>query len=215
MATDATNKPAGPGAVEPQGIQPDSLLTGASEYEYVTVLNPLSVDFYGKVGVSRPVNVPFQVHKDQYSQTVTSNESDVIRNYGLSLKNKDHPAQVNITNRILIPAGKTINLLGNEAQVVVKQLVDEIMQREKNSLLLADMFHRREVEERVVIARRSVNDFLGTGVKTVESQLREAVNELNKEEVKEDEREFPSIEDATSAAATDLGASPKPSPARA
>lgn len=186
--------PAGPGAIENNDIAPEPMLLGASEYEYVTLLNPLSVDFVGVVGVTRPINVPFQVRKDGITQTVTNSESDIIRNYGLDLKNKDHLGKANITNRVTIPSGKTINLLGNEAQVVCTQLVNEIMQREGNSLMLADAYQRSLVEARVIISRRGMNELLDRSPTSVQEQLRGAVDSLNQQEVIPSvEPEFPSL----------------------
>lgn len=185
------NNTAGPGAIIEQGEAPKPLLEGASEYEYVTVLNPLSVDFVGLVGVSRPANMPFQIRKDGMTSTVTENEQDMVRNYGMSLKNKDHTGRISVQNRVVIPSGKTVNLLGNEAQVIVSQLVDEIMQRRRQNLLLADPNARRNVEEEVVISRRGVNDLLGRGPITVQEQLRDAVEATNQEDNRGPE--FPEI----------------------
>lgn len=209
-----SNAPAGPGAQEDVQIAPKPLLEGASEYEYVTILNPLSVDFYAKVAVTRPANVPFEVGKDMSGGQVTLNESDVMRNYGLNLKNKDHMARVNVINRVHIPAGKTLNLLGNEAQVVCRQLVTEIMQREGKRLMLADPHQRNLVEQRIVLSRRSVNDILGDGPMAVQEQLSGAVEKLNKESTSDDTTEFPDLTSAATRAATTLrdntGDSPKP-----
>lgn len=211
-----SNAPAGPGAQEDIQIAPKPLLEGASEYEYVTILNPLSVDFYAKVAITRPANVPFEVGKDASGGQVTMNESDVMRNYGLNLKNKDHMARVNVINRVHVPAGKTLNLLGNEAQVVCRQLVTEIMQREGKRLMLADPHQRNLVEQRIVLSRRSVNDILGAGPMMVQEQLSGAVDKLNTvEDAKyNDTTEFPDLTSAANRAATTLadttGDSPNP-----
>lgn len=189
---DTITQAAGPGAIADQGVSPKPQLDGATEYEYVTILNPLSVDFVGLVGVSRPVNMPFQVRTDGTTSPLTTNESDVSRNYGLSLKNKDHPSHISIVNRVSIPSGKTINLLGSEAQVICRQLVNEIMQLEGRSLMLADAFARSEIEKRIIISRRSVNDILGQGPVTISDQVRNAVDNTNPKESVE-EVEFPTI----------------------
>lgn len=180
---------AGPGSVEELGIAPTPLLAGATEYEVVTVLNPLPVDFIGVVGQSKPVNMPFQVRKDGVTQTISNDEQAVRANYGLNLKNPDHQARLPIANKVNIPAGETRNLLGNEAQVIVRQLVTEILQRQGKRLMLADPFQRHEVEKQVVRSRRGVEEVLGTP-QTVQSQLREGVEKLNAP----DEREFPSLQ---------------------
>jgi hypothetical protein len=165
------------------------MLEGASEYEYVTILNPLSVDFVGMVGTTRQANTPFTIHNPT---TSTRSESDVVRNYGLDLKNPSHTGRINIVNRVPIPSGKTINLLGNEAQVVVRQLVTEILAREGKKLHIADPTARHEVEKRIIITRRNVNDILGSGPINVQDQLKDAVDSLNAQEAPS-EPEFPTL----------------------
>jgi hypothetical protein len=175
------NNAAGPGSVEDQGIAPKPLLEGATAYEVVTVFNPLSVDFYGMVGQDKPVNLPFEIRRDSVTNPISTTEADVKRNYGLDLKNRDHNARLPITNKVLIRSGSTLNLFGNEAQVVVRQLVNEIMQREGKKLLLADPYQRSLVENRVVRSRRSTTEAIG-GVDSVTDQMRAGVDKLNEQE---------------------------------
>jgi hypothetical protein len=106
--------------------------------------------------------------------------------YGLELRNPAHIGKANITNKVPIKSGQTVRLLGNEAQVVVRQLVNEIMSREGNKLLLADPFARRAVEERIIISRGNVADVLGRNPITVQEQL-QAVKE------EEHEAQFPQV----------------------
>lgn len=196
-----SNAPAGPGAIPDNGTDVRPLLEGASEYEYVTIFNPLSVDFIGMVGVSRASSTPFEVRKSAGAVAqLTTNEQDVARNYGLSLKNPDHQGRNNIIQKVTLPSGKYTNLLGSEAQVIVRQLVNEIMQREKNSLKLADPHERNLVEQRVIIEKKSINDMLGRGPMTVQDQLRDAVDDSNKQlEEQTDEPEFPAVAQPRSA----------------
>lgn len=189
-----TGPAAGPGAIVEQGIAPDPILQGASEYEVVTVFNPLPVDFIGQVGQSKPVNMPFEIRKDGFTQTISNDENAVRNNYGLNLKNADHPSRLPIVNRILIPSGQTRKLLGNEAQVVVRQLVTEIMQREGKRLMLADPTARYEVEKRIVRGRSTVEDEIGSAPQSVQSQIRESVNKLNEQH---NEQEFPGLTNQT------------------
>lgn len=194
MPQNNDNSPAGPGAIEDAQIAPNPLLQGASVYEYITLRNPLPVEFVGKVAITMPVNAPVRIGQDNSGGQVTLSESDVLRNYGLTLKNKDHTGRVNIVNRVHIPAGKTINLLGNEAQVVCFQLVSEIMQRAGQRLMLADPHARNVVEQQVIVGRSSVNDILdGKGPIAVQEQLRGAVDDLNNKQVVTDESEFPDL----------------------
>lgn len=180
---------AGPGSIPDEGVAPKSLLDGASQYEFVDLLNPLSVEFIGMFGVERPSSAPVTVSAVQ-GRGVTKSEQDVRTNYGLDLRNPDHQGRANIVNRISIPSGRTVRLLGNEAQVVIKQLVNEIMSREDRKILLADPTARREVEERIVVFRGSVADYLGQAPKSVNDQLQE----VKKEDVHEEQ--FPNLDDA-------------------
>lgn len=176
------NKSAGPGAIKdaPTGIK--ARLDDASENEYVEILNPLSVVFVARVASSRPVNVPVRVVVNQNTPTATRNEDDVRRNYGLDLRNPDHKSFSHVAQSVEIKPGSTVRLPGNEAQVVVKQLTNEILQREGKKLFLGDPFSRQQVEDRIIIKRGSMSEFFGTQA----LNLRE---ELNKDE--SEESQFP------------------------
>lgn len=182
---------AGPGSIEESGVAPKPLLEGATEYEVVTVFNPLAVSFIGMVGQSKPVSMPFEVRKDGITQTVSNDERSVLSNYGLNLKNQDHPSLMPIVNRVEIPSGQTRKLLGNEAQVIVRQLVNEILQREGKRLMLADPTARHEVELRIVRGRQSVEEAIGSNPLSVQTQIREGMNKLNEQE---NETEFPDLQ---------------------
>jgi hypothetical protein len=196
------NNAAGPGSVQENDVAPRPLLEGVSEYQVVTILNPLSVDFIGKVGQSKPVSLPFEVRKDGYTNPLTRTEEDVTRNYGLNLKNPDHQARIPISSNVHIPSGRTINLQGNEAKVIVTQLVNEILQREGKKLFLADPTTRVEVERRIVMSIRSLEDVLGT-VQSVQTQINEGLNKVNEQ----DEPEFPGLAQTAPAESAGSGAS--------
>lgn len=181
----------GPGSILDQGIAPKPLLEGASEYEYVEILNPLPVDFVGLFAVTRPVRAPVRVSQHPSLPSSTKNADDVTRNYGLDLNNQDHPGKANIQSRITIPAGQTMRILGNEAQVIIRQLVNEIMQREGKSLMLADPYQRSLVEAQVVRNRQSVSDLLGTSPVTVHEQIQTAIDKSNLA----DSEEFPDFKE--------------------
>lgn len=179
---------AGPGADIDAGVAPLPLLQGSSEYEYVELLNPLSVEFIGMFGVSRPVQAPVNISAVQ-GRGVTQNESDLRTGYGLDLRNPDHAGRANIVNRVSIKSGATVRLLGNEAQVVIRQLVNEIMAREGNQALIADGYARRQVEERIIISRGNVADVLGRSPVSISEQLQAVKDEP-------DEQAFPGVTDA-------------------
>lgn len=194
MQNEIPSNAAGPGAVVDSGIEPEALLDKVTEEYYVTVFNPLSVDFYGAVGMSRPTDVPFQIHKDGVNPVISNNENDVRNNYGVGLKNQYHPAKAQLVNKVVVPSGKTVNLPGNEAQVVVRQLVNEIMQREGNKIKIADKFERSKVEKRVVKGVHNIREMQNVNIESVQSQLYSAVDKLNHQESQnEHEVAFPSL----------------------
>lgn len=177
----------GPGAQQVVATDVKSLLDGASEYEYVTILNPLSDDFAVRVAQDVPVNMPLEIRA---GTGVTQSERDVIQGYGLDLKNPDFQGRKHIINDTIIKSGQTINLKGNEAQVAIRQLVNEIMQREGNQRLMSDPTLRNEVEQRIVISRGSVQELIDGGLQSQHSQIDAAINKSN--EVT-DEQPFPGL----------------------
>lgn len=138
------------------------LVDGLDENYYVEILNPLSVDFMGRVSSSRPADRPLTVVTNKMTPTITQTEDDIRRNYGLNLKNNDHLSQVHFAQTVTIPAGKTIRLPGNEAQVIVRQLVNILMDKEGRKLFKGDSFARREIEDRVVIKQGTMSEFFTT-----------------------------------------------------
>lgn len=172
MATnDESEMMVGPGAIADVGVAPKPLLEGSSQYEWVELLNPMSRPFGGTFGMSRPTSAsPINITPIQ-GRGVTNNENDLRNNYGLDLRNPDHQGRADIVNRVTILPGKTVILLGNEAQVIIRQLVNAIMQLEGRSLLLADPHARKEVEERVIVGRGNAAERLGRNPESVNQQL--------------------------------------------
>ncbi len=171
----------GPGAVQEQAVDVKPLLDGASEFEYITIFNPLPDDFAVRVAQDIPVNMPFEIRKDSSGNTsgITNTEHDARQVYGLNLKNPDFTGRKHIYNDMIIKAGQTINLKGNEAQVAVRQLVNEILQRNGSKRLMADPHLRREIEEQIVKNRGSVQELMDKSLQTTRSQIDEAVNRSN------------------------------------
>lgn len=171
----------GPGSIPQETTAPTPTLDGAGEYEYITILNPLTDDFQVMVAQDIPVNMPFTI-RDPTS--MVKDERDVTMNYGLQLKNPEHTAKKYIYNQAIIPAGKTMNFKGNEAQVVVRQLVNEILQRSGKNRLMADPHLRQQIENDIIIARGSVQDILDSRLVTPREQIETALNQSN--EVKDE-----------------------------
>jgi hypothetical protein len=167
----------GPGSIKEEQIAPSATLDGASEYEYVTILNPLTDDFAIQVAQSRPVDLPFNIKNRDGG--LTHNERDVNQVYGIGLKNPDFKSRRHILNQTIIKAGRTINLRGDDAQVAVRQLVNEIIQREGNTLHQADPNVRQEVESRIIIARGSVEDLMDNRLQSTQTQINQTINNSN------------------------------------
>lgn len=178
----------GPGAVVQDEIAPSATLEKAGEYEYVTILNPLPDDFAILVAQDVPVNMPMHIRSGTGG---VQTESDLLRTYGDTFKNPDFKAKKHIANQTVIKAGQTINLKGNEAQVAVRQLVNEILQREGEKRMLADPTKRKQVEDRIIKHRGLVQDLMDQGLQSQRSQLDEAINRSN--EAHNEEVAFPGV----------------------
>lgn len=186
----------GPGATPQVATDARSLLDGANEYEYVEVLNPLTDDFAVQVAQDIAVNAPFNIGRDPSGKTsqMTNTEQDVRQIYGLGLKNPDFQAKKHISNSVIIKSGQTLRLKGSEAQVAVRQIVNELMQREGNARLLSDPTLRREAEERVVQGRGTIQELMGaTSFVSPQQQATEAINRSN-EVHDEPTVEFPDLD---------------------
>lgn len=182
----------GPGAIETVTEERGSILDGASELEYVTVLNPLTDDFAVRVGQTRPVNLPYEIKKNAQTVGIQS-ETDVQRTYGVQLKNPDHQGAAHITNTVVIEAGKTKNFVGSEAQVAVRQITNELMQREGNVKLLSDPALRREAENRIIVKRGTVEELMGGSFSTPQRQAVDALNRSNEVQTNDETTEFPGL----------------------
>jgi hypothetical protein len=189
----------GPGAVQENILAPTPMLDGVSEFEYVTILNPLTDDFAIRVAQDVPVNLPFPIGKDTSGKVnqVTNTESDARQVYGLSLKNPDFQGRKHISNDTVIPAGETINLKGNDAQVAVRQLVNEILQREGKQRLMADPILRQEVEARIIQGRGSIQDLMDGNFRSKQQQLDEAIKQSNEVSSIPDEQPFAGLANQT------------------
>lgn len=189
----------GPGAQQEIATDIRPLLDGASEYEFVTLLNPLTDDFAIRVAQDVPVNMPVDIRA---KTGLVQSGNDVVRSYGLDLKNPDFQGKKHISNDTIILAGKTINLKGNEAQVAVRQLVNELMQREGNGKLLSDPTLRAEAENRIVISRGSIQELMDGNIRSQRSQIDEALAKSNEVQ---NEQAFPGLVGVTTTEDTATG----------
>jgi len=166
----------GPGAIVQNDVAPEPLLTGISEYEYVTVHNPLNDDFAVQVAQDIPVNMPMEI-RDKTAGVQDRN--GLVMNYGQDFKNPDFQSRKHVLNQTIIPAGKSVNFRGNEAMVAVRQLTNELMQREKNSKFLADPHLRRVAEEKIVVKRGYIQELMDTTIQSPQQQALHAIDQSN------------------------------------
>lgn len=184
----------GPGAVVQNEISPDAALKGVGAEKIVTVLNPLSDDFAVQVGVSRPVEVPIQVSDPATKGQTKLSELDVSRTYGVGLRNSDHQSNKHFTNQVIIKSGKTMRFTGDVAQVAVRQITNEVLQREGDSKLIADPIKRKAVEDKIIISIQSQEEFMNEPIQTVNDQVAAALKQAN--EVQHEETAFPELNGA-------------------
>jgi len=171
----------GPGAAPQKTEDPLPLLDRASGLEYVVLLNPLSDDFAVRVAQDIPVNAPFNIGKDTSGKVsqLTHTEQDARQVYGLDLKNSDFKGRKHIQIDTVIEAGKTKVFKGNEAQTAIRQLVNEILQREGKKRLMADPNLRNEVEARIIQGRGPIQELMDQSLRTPVSQIDEAISRRN------------------------------------
>lgn len=166
----------GAGTIDQEQVRPSPSLDGASEYEYVTLMNPLPFKFVGKVAQSRPVNAPIRI--------VNGGERGIdensLKQAGLDLRNADHPSNAHVTSLIQIESGSSINLRGDEAQVIVRQLVNELMSYEGHTLRIGNPAYRKAAEDRIIVGRKSIDELLGSP-KSERELVDEALTKKNEE----------------------------------
>lgn len=173
----------GAGAITEDQARPEPLLDRVSEYHYVKVTNPLPMDFIGKVAQSRQINAPLRI-VDGAQKGIDEN---TLKAAGLDLKNPDHPQFQHVSVNVAIKSGQTINLRGNEAKVIVRQLVNELMAYEGKTIRQGNPAYRREYEEKIVQGIYDVNDLLGENRQSEDLLIKEALE-------KENEKAFPDLE---------------------
>jgi hypothetical protein len=171
----------GPGSVQQSTYEKPSL-DGMGENYYAEILNPLTVTFRGKVASSRPKAVPFDVRISEMTPTVTRTEDDIRRNYGLDLKNADHTSVQHFTQTIDIPPGATIRLPGNEAQVIIRQLVNIMMDKRGQQILKGDSWARKQVENEIIIKTGTMDEFFTAQNINVKEVLNRDLNHDAEEE---------------------------------
>lgn len=170
----------GPGTLTAKPDAQPSLLDGVTEYEWVDLFNPLSVSFIAQVASSRPINSPVQVRQTPGLESGIRTESDLATQYGLTgFKNKEHPSHIHIPHTIEIASGRVRRLPGNEAQVVLRQIVGYLLQVEGKGLKLADPYERGLAEKRIIRGRGNISDLMTESPVSISDQLNNAVTASN------------------------------------
>jgi hypothetical protein len=176
-------QPIGPGAAPEATTDPKPLLDerGVTEMDFVEILNPLSVTFVGQAALTTNVNASIRIGPAaQDGGGLSHTENDIRSLYGFDMRaSAAQSGKTHLINRIPIESGKTVRLLGNEAHVVLRQLVNTVMQREGNGQLLANGVERRKVEERLVQRVGSLQDMMGRAPLSVQEQLKSTLQQLD------------------------------------
>lgn len=166
----------GPGAEVEQATGIEPLLNGITDFEYVTVLNPMTDDFAVKVAMDVPVSMPYTARTQD---GVTINENQISQTYGVGMRGPDFKGKQHLSTSMVIRAGETYNFKGPEALVAVRQLVNEIMQRDGNQRLQSDPQLRNQVEQKIIISRGSVQDIMDRNLQSPLSQISDAITKSN------------------------------------
>jgi hypothetical protein len=179
----------GPGAIQDTGANPKPMLEGMTDQDYVVILNPMTVDFMPKFAVTIPVNAPVRIGNLQGDRKVS--ESEAIQRFGVPpLSNPDKSGNKHISHSVTIPANRTFTANGAQAQVIVKQLVTALIQRDDKLLFIADPHVRRKYEQMVIMRMGPMSDLMQAAPVSQEEQFNKVIEEQN-------EQEFPGISDGT------------------
>lgn len=162
----------GPGTVRQEDSDAQPLLNGMSEYHFVDVFNPLPIPFTGQFAATKPVNAPMRIGKsDENGRQISERDLDAA--LGGAFRNPDFQGRTHVTTNYVIEAGETKRLLGNEAQVIVRQLVNALMDLDGATLRRGNNFYRRKYEEKVV---KNYGEITASW-QPVEDQLRASMGE--------------------------------------
>jgi len=148
-------------------------------------------------------NIPFNISTDPRTAATSKTEADVRNTYGLALKNPDYTSKKHILNQTVIRAGETVNLRGDDAQVAVRQLVNEIMQQRGLKTFLSDPTRRKQIEDEVIVGRGSIEDLMDNRLQNQQTVINEAINKSN--EVKNEEAAFPGLNTSEESGAETAG----------
>lgn len=169
----------GPGSAPPAQAEYIAALEGATQDEVVEILNPMTVDFVGQVGITKTAMMPVRINNP--NNTSIKTESDLAAKGIPGFRNPDKGGGIiHVTQPVPIPAGTTIKQPGNVAQVIAKQLITAIIGVRGDKLRIADPETRRNVEKEIILSRRPMAELFGVGGPiTVEEQMSAAIEKAN------------------------------------
>ena len=169
----------GPGAVLETQAEYEPALNNATRDEVVEILNPMTIDFMAKVGVTKTAMMPVRINNP--NNTSIKTEADLAAKGIPGFRNPDKGGGViHVANSVPIPAGQTIKQPGDVAQVIVRQLITTVIALRGDKLKISDPETRRKVESEVIISRRPMSELFGAGGPiTVEEQMRAAIEKAN------------------------------------
>jgi hypothetical protein len=149
----------GPGTLKQEDNAPRPMLEGMDEYYFADIHNPLSDDFVVQFASTMPTRSPVTIVPSRQGEKPWA-EDELKNRAGVDLRNPHNPIQgrQHLISTRMIKSGETVRLLGLEAQKACKQIVDEIMQRDGQALMLGNLFARHAVEQQVVKNTGNVRD---------------------------------------------------------
>ncbi len=169
----------GPGAILETQAEYEPTLNNATRDEVVEILNPMTVDFMARVGVTKTTMMPVRINNP--NNTSIKTESDLAAKGIPGFRNPDKGGGIiHVANPVPIPAGQTIKQPGDVAQVIVRQLITAVISMRGLQLKISDPETRRKVENEVIISRRPMSELFGAGGPiTVEEQMTAAIEKAN------------------------------------
>jgi hypothetical protein len=139
-----------------------SILDDIREYHIVEVLNPLARPFQWQVGRSGvDPGMPMDSVMEQLGMAGAGGK----------------PQTAHAVQTITLPAGKTFRMPGDLARIVVKHLIDELMQIDGQTKLLSDPTLRLKYEEKIIKNRSDLRSTMST--LSLQEQLDKELATLN------------------------------------
>lgn len=160
------------------------------EFDVVTVHNPLSDDWTGKVARSVPAVLAEgpveQIAREKYGVTLTNPNSSTLKH---------------VNQTVSIKSGQSLRIPGPLARVLVTQLVKEMMQREGKVRGIANPDVFQKYVDRVVVDQSSMLGEVSS--ESIEDKLQKELDDLNKDD--QHEEAFPDAEQAPESDSSDGG----------